>query len=340
MVAHAPRPPRRLLLASLLAATMPAAPRAQPAGGALTVGPGQRFATLAAAIAAARDGDEVLLRAGTYTDEFAIIGKRVTIRSTGGMARLVATQPPPNGKAILVIGADVTIEGLEFTGTANPSQNGAGIRYEGGNLTIRRSHFHGNQMNLLAAAIPDGSITIEASEFGPTRASTSLSHSLYVNGIRALVVRDSFFHGALTGHQIKSRAFQTTITGTRIFDDQGGASYSVDLPNGGVGVLTGNVIEQGPNSRNPAIVNFGGEGWTHPVSSLRLAGNTVFNRLPSPGARLVANHIGPGVVVADNRIFGLDMRQLASGAAALSGNTSLSTPPTLDRARPWQAPPR
>ena len=294
--------------------------RAQP----VTVGPG---ATLAAAVAAARPGDTLLLRAGTYVNDVAEIRKPLTIRATGGIARLVATVPPPNGKAILVTGADVTLEGLDFVGATSTNLNGAGIRYEGGHLDIRRCRFSGNQMNLLAAPDPNGSITITATEFGPTVPTASLSHGLYVNQVGTLMLRDSRFHGAASGHQVKSRAYRTVITNCWIADDDGFGAYSVDLPNGGDCTLSGNFIEQGPNTRNPAILHFGGEGEPHPVSSLRVTGNTVINRLPAREARLLRNQTETTATLTGNRLFGLTPDQVANGPAAVSGVVFLRTPP-------------
>jgi hypothetical protein len=68
---------------------------------------------------------------------------------------------PPNGKGILVAQGNVTIENLSFSGATVGDANGAGIRYEGGNLVVIDSYFHDNQMNLLAANnVPDGTIRI------------------------------------------------------------------------------------------------------------------------------------------------------------------------------------
>ncbi len=328
-------PSRRALLAGLVA--LPAPALSQPGQRAgLTVGPGGAFPGIAAAVAAAQDGDTLLVQAGTYTDDFAIIGKRLTIRAVSGMARLVATVTPPNGKALLVIGADCIVEGLDFSGVLNPSLNGAGIRYEGGRQEIRRCRFQGNQMNMLAANAPEGSIAIAESEFGPTVPSVSLSHSLYVNGVGSLVVRDSLFHGAATGHQIKSRALRTTITGCRIFDGAGRGAYNVDLPNGGVAVIERCVLEQGPETQNPAILHFGGEGEPYPVSSLRVAGNTVLNRLPLRSARLLRNQTETRALVADNRVFGLEWDQINEGPAEVSGMRMLAAAPVLDMSPPWR----
>ena len=57
------------------------------------------------------------------------------------------------------------IDGFAFTGATVPDGNGAGIRYEGGSLTVTNSHFYGNQNGILGAADPAGVIAISTSEF-------------------------------------------------------------------------------------------------------------------------------------------------------------------------------
>ena len=103
----------------------------------LTVGPGMQYATLAAAIAASSDGDVIQVQAGTYTNDFATINTKITIEGVGGMVNLVATVPPPNGKAILVTNTDVTLDNIAFSGAKVPDGNGAGIRYQ---AEIGRAH--------------------------------------------------------------------------------------------------------------------------------------------------------------------------------------------------------
>jgi hypothetical protein len=322
---------RRVLIAALAA---PGIARAQPRE--LAVGPGRAFATLAAAIAAARPGDTLLVEAGTYADDIAEIRIPLTIRARGGLARLQATRPPPNGKAILVINADVSLEGLDFAGATSASLNGAGIRYEGGRLMIRRCRFQGNQMNLLAADAAQGSIEIVESEFGATTQTTSLSHSLYVNRIEQLTVRDSLFHNAITGHQIKSRARRTRITGSRIFDGDGMGAYNIDLPNGGAAEIADCVLEQGPRTRSPSMINFGGESEPFPGSSLRIAGCTFLNRLPWSNARLLTNRTAIRASLAGNRVFGLPLAQLANGPAEARDTEPLAAAPRLDMTPPWR----
>ena len=88
-------PPASLPNAGLLATV---APPTLPASGGhiLTVGAGQQYATIAAAVAAAQDGDVVQVQAGTYVNDFATVTAKITIEGVGGMVNLVATTAPPN----------------------------------------------------------------------------------------------------------------------------------------------------------------------------------------------------------------------------------------------------
>jgi hypothetical protein len=58
----------------------------------LRVGPGQTYATIAAAIAASRDGDTLLVHAGTYIDDFTSPQHRITLQAVGGMVVLQAAE--------------------------------------------------------------------------------------------------------------------------------------------------------------------------------------------------------------------------------------------------------
>src|SRR5262245_44852232 len=116
----------------------------------LTVGSGQQYATLSAAVAASHDGDTIYVQAGTYANDVASVTNDISIVGVGGMAHFVCdgTIPIPNRKAILVTNAKVTLDHLEFSGAVVPDGNGAGVRFDGGNLTITNCYFHNNQDGL------------------------------------------------------------------------------------------------------------------------------------------------------------------------------------------------
>src|SRR3954462_283688 len=71
-------------------------------GRILRVGPGQAFATLAAAVGAAQDGDTIQVQAGTYVNDYAIVTHSVRIVGVGGKAHFVSRGKIPNEKAILI----------------------------------------------------------------------------------------------------------------------------------------------------------------------------------------------------------------------------------------------
>ncbi len=211
----------------------------------LNVGAGQAYTTLAAAVAASRNGDVIAVQAGTYVNDFATISTKITIVGVGGMANFVATVPPPNGKGILVTQTDVTIENLSFSGAAWPTRR-------------RRHPLRGRQTDRRGQLFPrqperhpgefeserhqsDHRLGIPGNGAGDgCRTTSSQQH-------RRADHRRQLLHTPIRP-PVKSRAQSTTITNSRIYDGTGNGSYSIDLPNGGVAVIRDNVIEQGANS--------------------------------------------------------------------------------------------
>ncbi len=305
----------------------------------LTVGVGQQYASISDAVAASHDGDTLRVQAGTYLNDFATINTKITIEGVGGMAHLLATESPPDGKAILTTNTDVTLDHLEFSDAQVEDLNGAGVRYQGGNLVITNSYFHDNQNGLLGGPVPDGSITIRGSEFAYNGAGDGYSHNLYVGDIASLLIDNSYFRDALVGHEIKSRAERTTITNSRIQDGPNGtASYSIDLPNGGDAVIQGNVIQQGPQTQNPAIIAVGEEDGLHANTAVRIIGNTILNDLADPFSSAVINPANAAVSLTGNAVYGLTPSELVTGPATLSYNSTLTSEPALVTTSPWASP--
>lgn len=256
----------------------------------LRVGADAPLPTLAEAVRQARDGDTILVQAGEYRGDVALIHhKRLTIRGVGQRPVFIADGRDVEGKAMLVVrDGDVEIDNLEFRGARVPDGNGAGIRFEKGRLTLRRCAFFDNQMGVLTANFGDAELVIEESEFAQApQAESPLPHLLYAGRIASLKVSGSRFQQGHVGHLLKSRARRTELAYNLIVDGPGGrASYEVDLPNGGDALLIGNVIGQSAASDNAVVVAYGAEGKAWPHSRLRLVHNTLINEGPRP-ARFV-----------------------------------------------------
>ena len=294
----------------------------------LTVGANGTYATIAAAVAATSDGDTVLVQAGTYINDFFTISHKITLQSVGGIAYDIASgASPPNGKAIATVDTDATIDGFGFSGAVVGDGNGAGIRYEGGNLVVNNSVFWNNQDGILGAAIPGGTVLIENSEFSNNGTGDGFTHNIYIGNIASFTLKDSYVHDANGGHEVKSRAQVNTIEDNRIYDNNSDGSYSIDLPNGGNDTVTGNTIEKGPNTPNFTTIHFGGEGTPYDGSQLLVSGNTVVN--DNPFGVLLTNQSGLSTVTATgNQFYGFTAPN--NGPVTASNNTVLAAKPTLD----------
>ena len=314
----------------------------------LTVGVGNQYQyhTIAAAVAASQNGDVILVAAGTYTNDFLDFSDSITLKAVGGMVIINATVPPPDAKAIITegaTGANVTISGFELTGAAVSAangSNGAGIRYQGGNLTLTNDYIYSNQDGIMGnpAVAGTGTVTISNSEFANNGDGSGSTHNIYIGNVATLNITNSLITGAVVGHEIKSRALNTIITNNVIADGPTGtASYSIDLPNGGNATITGNVIEQGPKSQNPAIIAYGEEGATNPGTSVTISTNTILNDLNKSSASAVWNKTTANITFSNNQVYGLTATQLINGTGTASKTTTLTKEPTVNMSPPWSA---
>ena len=299
------------------------------------VGPGHAYATPCEAIAAAQPGDAVKIDAmgnGTYdgdvctwtTDDLVIVG-------VNGRARIDAAGQHSGGKGIWVIGGDDTvIRNVELSGAAVPDRNGAGIRHEGRGLTIVGSYFHDNENGILSGADPENDIVVDSSEFARNGAGDGYSHNIYIGRIRSFTLRSSYSHDAVAGHLVKSRAATNQLLFNRLTGEGGSSSYELDLPNGGVAYVIGNTMQQGPTTQNSALMAFGEEGATHPVSQLFAVNNTFVNDRGSGTAVVV----GPQVtlpVLAQNNVSTGSSTFVTQATASLVTNCLVADPVFVDR---------
>jgi hypothetical protein len=204
--------------------------------GTLHVGTASGYAAPSLAIAAARDGDTILIQPGQYADCAFVRASNVTIEGVGPAAGVVIDGRPCGGKALLVIaGRDVTVRNLTLAGAHVPDGNGAGIRAEGLNLTVDGVRFIGNEDGILGAAPASSTILVENSLFERNGSCVAAcAHGIYANRIALLRVVHSRFSGTVAGHDIKSRAARTEILDNEIVDGpDGSSSYLIEAPNGG-----------------------------------------------------------------------------------------------------------
>jgi hypothetical protein len=265
--------------------------------GTLRVCPTCPFKLLSQANAAVRDGQTILVEPSRalLSDCLVVTKNRVTIR---GVLDAAGRRPALGskscvGKGVIVLQdpsvTDLTIEGLEVVGAAVADHNGAAVRFQGRNLTLRNVYFHGNQNGLLTSQggpLGAGTIRIEHSVFAGNGSATrpGYQHNVYASGAVGTILE---FHGNLSvgamheGHELKSRAERTTVSCSVLAALGAQDSYTIDLPQAGDATIRDSVLQQGPASSNKAMFSYGRESALHAKRALRFIGNRVLDDHPS-----------------------------------------------------------
>lgn len=300
----------------------------------LTVGIGETFATIDDAVAAAQSGDTIAVDAGTYTERDLTITQDLSLVAVGGTVDIVASDTMLYGgnvgKGLIVVGdtgstPNVTIQGFDFSGARSAQSNGAGIRYQSGNLTLINDSFHNNQDGLLATPFVtnSGTVTVEASTFDHNGAGDGQSHNMYIGYVKQFTVQDSISEEAVVGHLVKSRAYNNTIVNNQLFDGPTyGSSYAIDLPDGGNAIIQGNTIEKGPNSWTRTMIHIGGGEDQH-IGAVSITGNTFINDYGAAAINIVSNQEIVPVVISGNSLAGQPGMNWLAGVGSWTGNFDL-----------------
>jgi len=284
---------------------------ASATGTVLRVGPGQSYATPCAAIQAASDGDTIQIDAagsnGYTGDVCAWSTSNLTVVGVNGRPHIDANGRSTNGKGTWVIdGNNTTVDNVELSGAAVPDLNGAGIRLDGIGLTVRNSYFHDNQDGILTNPQPSGDIVIDSSEFarnggaGDPNRGLGAAHNMYIGLARSFTLRDSYSHDANQGHLVKSRALVNYILYNRLTGQGGTSSRELDLPNGGLSYVIGNILEKEPTAQNPYLLSYGEEGASNSNSRLYVINNTFVDNKGGGTAIQIEPSVAAAALVQNN----------------------------------------
>nr|WP_240959932.1 right-handed parallel beta-helix repeat-containing protein [Novosphingobium olei] len=280
---------------------------------------GQRFGTLQQAVNAVGEGSGTIsIAPGAWRD--------CAVQTTGDVA-YIAEVPGKvafdgqtcEGKAALVMrGRSMRVEGVTFQNLRVPEGNGAGIRLEHGNLTVRQAWFRDSEEGILSAEDPTGTVLIEKSTFsrlGRCDRGLSCAHSVYFANYGNVVIRRSRFEEGRGGHYVKSHAARIEVVDSS-FDDSRGktTNYMIDLSVGATGLITGNWFVQGKDKENySAFIANGAEGHNHSAAGLTIKDNVArlapgvdrntvfFADWTGDATKLGANTLGPGLKPFEKR---------------------------------------
>lgn len=302
----------------------------------LNVGPGMQYSSPCVAVAAASPGDTILVTPGTsaYTDSCKVDVQGLTIKGVGGQPAidLSGTVPIPNEKGIFDVTADdVTIDNIELRGgsvgdsAAQLGANGAGIRDEASGLTVIHCYIHDNQDGILATpGSPGSTLTVEYTELshnalGDACSGGGCTHNIYVgsNNMELFVFAFNWSHdagdgnAAGNGHLVKTRAEESYLLYNSLTGEMGTESYELDLPQGGLGVVVGNVIEKSPMAENPILLTYAEESSMNTSTELYVASNTFVSDYGSSATFI---KVASGTLTAHDNLFGSPGTPSTTGA--------------------------
>ena len=264
--------------------------------------PGCNYWQLGDALANVIPKDLIVLAPGIYRQGAVVDVPNLTIRGEPG-AHLRGW--PVRGKAALVVTADdVVIDGIECSNITVPDQNGACIRIEAANLTVRNVYFHDNQEGILGGA--GGTLLVENSRF-ERNGFGGRAHGVYISRkVESFVFRNNrILETTGAGHGFKSRAQQTIIENNVIASLDGHDSRAIDIPNGGDVVIRGNIFQKGPNSENHDMIGLALEefnGGFHPLNKTLIENNIfIFDR---PEGQVLRSESPGEIVFHNNTVIG------------------------------------
>jgi len=210
--------------------------------------------------------------------------------------------------ALVLGGRSATVDGIVFRGLRVNDGNGAGIRWQGGDLSVVNAMFLDSQEGILG--MPEGPvrIAIDRSTFaglGQCDETSDCAHSIYLGSEGPVTVTNSRFERGRGGHYVKVRSPVVQIADNS-FDDTAGrtTNYMIDLPEGATGQIARNTFVQGRDKENwSGMIVVAAEKRRFRSGGLRVEDNDA--RL-APGQThspaFVANGSGEQLVIEGNRL--------------------------------------
>jgi hypothetical protein len=218
---------------------------------------GKEFFSLQEAKSAIKDGSQIYLKAGIYTKGLYLKASNIEII---GEKNVIFDDAAVNGKAALVLAGDnVLVESIECQNIYVKDLNGACIRFEGKNLTIRNLYAHDSQSGVMTS-YNDGFLKIEYSTFerlGGKATGRGYAHAIYAN-----VGVFSFFESKILtmgkeGSGLKSRSRKTIVTNSLLATLDGKDSRLIDVADYGELIIKNSILQQGNNSSNSQLIAYG-----------------------------------------------------------------------------------
>jgi hypothetical protein len=287
-------------------------------GTALHVGPGQTYADIDSAYAAAVDSATIIVHplAGnapyqqphlqvhkpgiSFVADNSALAAGERVRLQGGSFNYTGAGSTPRAVFQFNPGADKgRVQGFEIFDAHNDSFNGAAVRINQANdVSVVDCEVHGCDMGIMSngdAASGTGArqliISCLIHENG-NLSDPGYNHNLYLGG-HSVTMRHCEVYGALTGHNVKSRAHTNRLEYCYIHDSANREIDFVDSPDTELeksdSLLLGCVIVKAANMNgNRHVIHFGQDGGFDHIGRLHIANCTIVSPYLSPFFQITA----------------------------------------------------
>ncbi len=309
----------------------------------LTVGANQRFATIEQANKAAQPGDTIEVyppESGVYRQPAVYVtkpglqfiarpapGGRIVLDGTGG--NYSGRGSVPRGIFQVNPGADgVLIEGFELCNAHNGTHNAAGVRIvQACRVTVRRCDMHSNDLALMSVGAP-GNLNAASDQLieyctiheNGDPSGRGMSHNMYLGGT-SVTLQYCDVSGALTGHNVKSRAHFNLFQYNYVHDSNNREFDVVDnwetgRPESNTVLLGNLIVKRDPLEGNKGVVHFGRDGKGEHNGTLYMFNNTIVTPHHGPIVLLTAD--GARARLVNNIVY--NPRDAAPPLAELRAN--------------------
>jgi hypothetical protein len=331
------------------------------------VGPAQSYTLPSQVSSLVQDGDTMYIDGGIYMNDATKWNKKnlkiIGLGTGSNRTILQYTGDIPNGKGIFVFETPGTcdnayIENIVFDGAQvsdGNGANGAGIRFQANNLTVNNCKFMNCQNGILEGngSVTTSNVNILNSEFMnngyqlPNDANYSgYEHNIYISASTdTLIVMNCYFHHPRgQANSLKTRAQRSYIIYNLIDEEASGyGSYELNIAQGGLNVVIGNIIIQGSSGANHGIIGY--DAATNSLEDFYFVNNTVinqfagnnkyFNIAPATGINTfkIYNNIFASVAGASNTMFASNTPVVLDSSNNITANDYLSlgfTDPSVD----------
>lgn len=221
---------------------------------------GKEFMSLGEAKKSIKDGSQIYLKAGIYTKGIHLKASNISII---GEKNVIFDNAAVNGKAALVLtGNNVLVESIECQNIYVNDLNGACIRFEGKNLTVRDLYAHDSQSGIMTSASYDGFLHIEFSKFerlGGKATARGYAHAIYANVGEFMFSDSQVLSVGKEGSGLKSRSRKTIVRNSILASLDAKDSRLIDVANYGELIIKDSILQQGNNSSNSQLIVYGVE---------------------------------------------------------------------------------